>query len=283
MVSRNYSIDIQAGADKVWFALWDLNAYRIWTRVFSEGTYVVTDNWKKGSKVHFLNPDGNGIFSHIDENVPNEKMFFTHLGHIKNFQEQPLNEATVSWSDAKENYTLQENGGITSLQVFIQSEDAYVSFFDASFPKALEMVKSMAENFFITIESEINMDLQQVWKAWNSPEDIVHWNAASDDWHTVRAFNDLKEEGTYTYRMEAKDGSMGFDLEGKYTKVEPYHTIDSVMCDGRIVKVQFSSIHAKTIIRQSFEPETIHSIELQRDGWKAILDNFKKYCDQKNH
>ncbi len=113
-------------------------------------------------------------------------------------------------------------------------------------------------------------------------EHIIHWNNASDDWHTPKAENDLREGGTFTSRMEAKDGSMGFDFGGTYTKVVLNKTIEYAMSDGRKVSIVFDSRGGHTHITETFDPESENSREMQQQGWQAIIDNFKKYAESQN-
>jgi uncharacterized protein YndB with AHSA1/START domain len=135
------------------------------------------------------------------------------------------------------------------------------------------------EKIVITVQASINLPLALVWKYWTTPEDIVHWNNASDDWHTPWAENDLRPGGKFTYRMEAKDGSFGFDFWGIYDKVILYEQIESVLGDGRKLNLLFSSDEQGTRVAESFEAEETNPVELQRNGWQAILDNFKKYAE----
>lgn len=131
----------------------------------------------------------------------------------------------------------------------------------------------------ITVETTINAPLKKVWEYWSAPEHITKWNAASDDWHSPRAENDLRKGGKFLARMEAKDGSMGFDFEGVYDEVVDQKLIAYTMGDGRTVSVNFEETGDQTRVRETFDAETTHSEEMQRGGWQAILDNFKKYVE----
>jgi len=131
----------------------------------------------------------------------------------------------------------------------------------------------------ITIESTIQAPVNKVWDFWTKPEHITKWNNASDDWHTPWAKNDLRVEGKFLSRMEAKDGSMGFDFGGVYNAVNEHQFIEYTIGDGRKVKVKFTPQANITRVVESFEAENTHSLEMQRDGWQAILDNFKKYTE----
>src|SRR5687768_1936150 len=131
----------------------------------------------------------------------------------------------------------------------------------------------------ITVQTIVNAPIEKVWKFWTEPGHIIHWNNASDDWHTSRAENDLRVGGKFSARMEAKDGSFGFDFSGDYTNVEEHKTIEYTMGDGRKVKIDFSSEGKATKVVETFDAENTHSVEMQRTGWQAILDNFKKYTE----
>lgn len=134
----------------------------------------------------------------------------------------------------------------------------------------------------LTIETSVDAPVEKVWQYWTQPEHIKKWNTPSEDWHTTRAENDLRVGGTFLSRMEAKDGSFGFDFAGKYTKVVQNKTIAYVLEDERKVEVHFASKDNSTHIRSTFQAETINSLEMQQAGWQAILDNFKKYTEE-NH
>jgi uncharacterized protein YndB with AHSA1/START domain len=132
----------------------------------------------------------------------------------------------------------------------------------------------------ITVETTINAPLDHVWKAWTQPEHITQWCAASDDWHAPYAENDLRKGGKFKTTMAARDGSMAFDFEGIYTKVEPNKTIEYKMSDGRNVQILFAQEGNGTRLIETFDPESQNSIELQRQGWQSILDNFRKHADK---
>ncbi|WP_232202795.1 SRPBCC domain-containing protein [Vibrio sp. RC586] len=121
----------------------------------------------------------------------------------------------------------------------------------------------------------------RVWTAYTTPDDIIKWNAASDDWHTTKATVDLRTGGDFTSRMEAKDGSFGFDFAGIYTNVVIGHLLEYEF-GGRTAKVAFTEVESGTQIDIEFDPEQENPVELQRDGWQAILNNFKQYVENKN-
>lgn len=131
----------------------------------------------------------------------------------------------------------------------------------------------------ITVSATINAPVAKVWATWSSPEHIVKWNAASDDWHSPKAENDLRPGGKFETRMEAKDGSFGFDFGGVYDEVKEHELITYTMGDGRTVQVTFTTAGNTTTVTETFDAEDTHSIEMQQGGWQAILDNFKKYTE----
>jgi uncharacterized protein YndB with AHSA1/START domain len=141
----DFTTHINASPEKVWGVLWNDATYRQWTSAFSEGSYAVSD-WKEGSGIQFLGPNGDGMFSKIDTLKPNEFMSFTHLGVMKEGVQQPEDETTQSWSGSKEMYTLKSSGDGTDLKVELDSTDEFADYFTNTFPNALEKVKTLAES-----------------------------------------------------------------------------------------------------------------------------------------
>jgi uncharacterized protein YndB with AHSA1/START domain len=132
----------------------------------------------------------------------------------------------------------------------------------------------------IRIETTVEAPVQTAWHAWTSPDMITRWNFASDDWACPRAEIDLRPGGSFNYRMEAKDGSMGFDFAGQFTVVDAPRRIEYALGDDRKVIVEFSAVAGGTRVVESFEAEDAFSAEQQKQGWQAILDNFKKLVDR---
>jgi uncharacterized protein YndB with AHSA1/START domain len=131
----------------------------------------------------------------------------------------------------------------------------------------------------ITIETLVSAPVEKVWRYYTEPEHIMKWNTASEDWHTPRAENDLRVGGKFLSRMEARDGSAGFDFEGIYEEVVPMERIVYHMEDGRKVQNVFTPEGEETHVATTFDPENENSLDMQRGGWQAILDNFKKYVE----
>ena len=128
----------------------------------------------------------------------------------------------------------------------------------------------------ITVESIVKAPVDKVWRAYTTPEDIKQWNTASEDWHTTQSKVDLREGGAFSSRMEAKDGSFDFDFAGTYTKIVPHKLIEYSFGD-RVGVVDFIPSEKGVTVRVTFDSESSHSIEQQRDGWQAILNNFAKH------
>lgn len=131
----------------------------------------------------------------------------------------------------------------------------------------------------ITFERIVRAPVDVVWKSWTTPDDIRQWNTASDDWHTTSASVDLRVGGNFSSRMEAKDGSMGFDFAGTYTKVEEHRLLEASFGD-RVLRVEFEEGAAGVTVRETFDAESTHSVEQQRLGWQAILDNFARHVER---
>jgi len=131
----------------------------------------------------------------------------------------------------------------------------------------------------ITVSIVTSIPLEKAWDLWTLPEHIVNWNFASEDWCAPNATNDLKIGGTFSYRMEAKDGSFGFDLKGTYIAIKPMELIEYNLEDNRKVSINFESKNNETHIIQTFEAENQNPIELQQNGWQAIMNNYKIYAE----
>ena len=132
----------------------------------------------------------------------------------------------------------------------------------------------------ITVQTTVGAPATKVWEYFTKPEHIIKWNNASDDWHTPHAENDVHAGGNFVWRMEAKDGSFGFDFGGVYDVVQPEKYIEYTLGDGRKVKIKFTADGDSTKVTEDFEAESMNSPEMQKTGWQAILDNFKKYTEE---
>lgn len=135
----------------------------------------------------------------------------------------------------------------------------------------------------ITVAVTVNVPVQRVWELWNEPSHIVKWNSASPDWHTPHSTNDLRVGGAFNCRMEAKDGSFGFDFGGVYDAVKVHEHIAYTLGDNRKVNITFTSLNGGTHISENFEAETENPVEMQQAGWQAILNNYKSYAEANKH
>lgn len=131
----------------------------------------------------------------------------------------------------------------------------------------------------VTANTTVQKDVSQVWEIWTTPDHIVNWNFASPEWHCPKAEHDLKVGGKLKYHMAAKDGSMAFDYIATFTKIIPNELIEYVLEDQRKVTIQFTTQDNSTVVTEVFEIEDHNTMEQQRMGWQAILDNFKKYVE----
>ena len=277
-----FSTTINAPKEKVWEILWNLDAYRKWTTAFAEGSDAKTDNWKEGSKVLFVDQSGNGMVSMVAVNKTNEYMSFKHLGEIMDGVEDTTSEKVKVWNGSMENYTLQEDNGVSTLTVDLDIADEYKEMFENMWPTALKNVKELAEGTTrvpITITAAINAPVEKVWNSWTAPAHITQWCQASDDWHAPYADNDVRVGGTFKTTMAAKDGSMSFDFWGVYTEVTTNRSMSYTMEDGRKATILFEENNGKTIVTETFDAENQNSLDMQRDGWQAILNNFKKHTE----
>lgn len=141
---------------------------------------------------------------------------------------------------------------------------------------------STSEKTVITVESTIALPAAKVWELWNEPKHITQWCFATPEWHTPKSENDLRPGGSFTSRMEAKDGSFGFDFGGTYDAVKTNEYIEYTMGDSRKVNIWFRQQGTSTTITESFEAESQNPADMQKAGWQAILDNFKKYAESQN-
>ena len=138
---------------------------------------------------------------------------------------------------------------------------------------------ALKNNNTITVSAQVNTTIKTAWKAWTDPKHICNWNYASDDWHCPKSSNDLRKGGKFSSTMASKEGKISFDFEGVYSKVIEHKLVEYAMSDGRKVRVQFEEIGNQVKVTETFDPEQENSEELQRSGWQAILNNYKKLAE----
>jgi uncharacterized protein YndB with AHSA1/START domain len=223
-------------------------------------------------------PKGMGMSSEISIKKPFDTMLFKHHLEIKDFREMPLTDDAKSWSGSEERYDLTENNGITTVKATIDIVEQFADFFNAAFPKALQKLKDIAESDTksITVRTATKESLEKAWDYFTNPKHIVNWCFASDDWHCPKSENDLRVGGSFTTTMASKDGAMSFDFGGIYSEVIPLKRFIYTIADGRKVSVKFDVLDGQTIITENFTPENINPHDMQRGGWQAILDIFRK-------
>jgi len=137
-----------------------------------------------------------------------------------------------------------------------------------------------SERTLVNVKTVVKLPVGKVWELWTNPWHIIHWNQASAEWHTAKAENDVKKNGRFSYRMEARDGSVGFDFSGEYRKVIKNKHIECFLDDSRNVRITFNEVNNETLISESIEAEETYPVEYQKEGWQSILDNFKRYAEE---
>ena len=273
---------IQATPHQVWKTLWDDATYRKWTAVYSPGSHAVSD-WREGSRIHFIGPEGTGMYSDIETLLPEKTMKFRHLGEMKNFKELDPVEGE-SWSGAIEQYDLEELEDGTLLKLMLDTTNDFAGYFREKCPQALARLRSLTEtggSGKITVSSKLaNTSPEAAWKTLTTPENIKEWNAANDEWHCPESHADLKPGGKFSHTMAAKDGSASFDFAGTYTIVDPPSRLAYTLDDGRTVIVDLVKEEDDVFIVQQFEVEDTAPVAMQQAGWQAILDNFARHAEK---
>lgn len=145
--------------------------------------------------------------------------------------------------------------------------------------KEVSVEMAMSNPTRVTVQAVIQAPVEKVWECWTEPVHITKWNQASDDWHAPWAENDLRVGGKFVTRMEAKDGSAGFDFGGVYDVVDRHKAISYTLGDGRKVDIIFTDLGGATKVVETFDAEGTHPVEFQQAGWQAIMNNFKKYVE----
>jgi uncharacterized protein YndB with AHSA1/START domain len=281
-------IDINAGQEVVWNAITQDAHYRKWTKAFDDSSRF-EGGWNAGDEIRFIgmDKDGNtmGMVSEIAESRYPEYISIRHLGYLQNDVVDTTSDAVREWAPSYENYRLENTGeNSTRFHLEMDVQEKYLAMFEIMWPKAMGILKDVSEENAhgrarITVNTLVSGSADKIWSYWTDPAHICAWNAASPEWHCPHAENDLRTGGTFTFTMAAKDGSMSFDFNGVYTAVESGHHIAYTMEDGRMAEINFSSQQGKVMVTETFDPEQTNSYELQRTGWQAILDNFRRHAE----
>lgn len=285
MKKIHYSIHIPAPREKVWEATIGKEKYPQWTEEFCPGSDVQGE-WKQGEKILFVAPNPNGsldgMYSEIAELREHEFISIHHLGVLHEGKEITDTDEAKEWKDAYENYTLSDDGDGTLFEVDIDLEDNWIEYFNEVWPKALERLKEVAvdgQSSSVTVYTWIQAPIEKVWEYYTGAAHMRGWNFASDDWECPTASVDLREGGSFSSRMQAKDGSFGFDFGATYTKVDAPTSLSYTMGDGRSVDVALRAEGEYVQIAVRFDIEKLNSRDMQKGGWQAILNNFKKYVE----
>ncbi len=285
MKKIDLNIDIQATPEAVWAAIISDKKYRVWTEAFDKGSYF-EGGWQKGDRIKFLSPNEHGAKSGmISEIAASDHLKYIsihHLGFIMDDVEDYTSDSAKKWTPAFENYYLEaKTDTITNFHVLADIDEDYFDYFNEAWISALNALKKLCEENLepfkaITVEVLVDASAQQAWIYWTMPEYITKWAFASEDWHCPKAINNLRVGGHYSTTMASKDGQMAFDFGGTYTVVEPTKRLINQLDDGRMVWVTFEVITPQqTLVVETFEAEDENTLELQRAGWQAILNNFK--------
>lgn len=286
MKKLHLSITIHAPVKTVWETVIGKETYPLWTETFHPGSDI-KGTWQKGEKVYFIGPNENGnndgMVSEIAEFIPHEFISIKHLGFLQNGVEDTESPAIKAWAPSYENYTLKERDGKTEFTVDMDASEEYYDYFKETWPKALEKLKEVSEtgkSSTISTIAWVKAPLKKVWEYYTSPTHITKWAFASDDWEAPYAENDVKVAGRFKTTMAAKDKSTQFDFTGTYTEVKPQELLAYTLDDGRKVTVQFSKTPTSVQVIVMFDIEHENTRELQKEGWQAILNNFKKYVEK---
>lgn len=285
MKKLHFSILIDAPKEKVWDAVIGKDTYPQWTVAFGPGGDM-QGSWDQGSKILFrgLNENGkhDGMVSEIAENRKPEFLSIKHVGYLKNDVEDTESDEIKKWAPAYENYTLKDADGGTEFSVDLDTVDEYESYFAGTWPTALKALKEIVEkgeSSLIGVSAFVKAPIEKVWEYYNSPDHITKWAFADDSWEAPYAENDLKVGGRFKTTMAAKDKSAQFDFTGEYTQVQENALIAYKMEDGRNVWVGFIPGENSVQVSILFDMEHENSREKQREGWQAILNNFKKHVE----
>ena len=275
MIINNLEIEINASVEKVWLALTNATEFNKWMKRVS-----VETNWKQGSEITYTCYDQNGKVMQW------EGMDMIWKGNIKTVvsnKELTCIYPNQSTGLIEESYLIEKLGDHKTklLQIQTVTTQAVADGYKEGTLHSLQLLKKHLETMStkITVSATVNAPIAKVWDYYTQPDHITKWNFASDDWQCPKAENDLRVGGKCSARMEAKDGSFGFDFETTYTKVEIPRELAYTMADGRMASTSFETIEQQTLVSTTFDPEKENPLEMQQQGWQMILNNFKKYAE----
>jgi len=285
MIRIHLERSFQAAPELLWELVVDPDHYRFWTEAFSSGSVFVGD-WTKGSAIRFVAEDENGIesgmLSEIAESQWPAFISIRHLGLVMNGVNDYDSPLAREWSPAFENYRfIPKDDGTSIFEVEQdlpeeQAEELKISW-EKAFDRMAILLESSAEvGKVITLREKSLNPPEVIWEKLVTPEKVMSWNYASDDWHCPQARNNLVIGGEFHYEMAAKDGSASFDFWGTYTEIEAAKRLYFVLGDGRSVRIDILEKPYGCLIEERFEAEKQNNLNLQRQGWQNILKNLAR-------
>lgn len=285
MIRIHLERSFQAGPELLWELVVDPDHYRFWTEAFSKGSGFVGD-WTKGSNIRFVTEDENGIengmLSEIAESQWPEVISIRHVGLVMNGVNDYNSPLAREWSPAFENYRfIPKSDGTSIFQVEQDLPEEQAEEFKSSWKKAFDRMAIRLESFadvgkVITLREKSLNRPEVIWEKLVTPQKVMSWNYASDDWHCPNAKNNLVIGGEFHYEMAAKDGSVSFDFWGTYTEIEAAKRLYFVLGDGRKVRIDIFEKLYGCLIEERFEVEKQNDLNLQRQGWQNILKNLAR-------
>lgn len=274
------------GPELLWELVVDPDQYRFWAEAFSEGSEGTSfeGDWTKGSNIRFVAEDENGIesgmLSEIVESQWPAFISIKHVGVVMNGVDDYDSPLARQWSPAFENYRLiPKEDGTCIFAVEQDLPEGQAEAFKASWEKAFDRMAMRLETSadvgkVITLREKSHHRPEVIWERLVTPEKVMAWNYASDDWHCPNANNNLEIGGEFHYEMAAKDGSASFDFWGTYTEIETAKRLSFVLGDGRKVRIDIFEKPDGCLIEERFEAEQENNLHLQRQGWHNILKNL---------
>lgn len=273
------------GPELLWELVVDPDHYRFWTNTFSEGSDFNGD-WTKGSNIRFVVEDENGIesgmLSEIVESQWPEFISIRHVGLVVNGVNDYDSPLAREWSPAFENYRfISKEDGTCIFEVEQDLPEETAEEFKGNWEKSFDLMAMRLETSgdvgkMITLREKSRHRPEVIWEKLVTPEKVMSWNYASDDWHCPNAENNLIIGGEFHYEMAAKDGSVSFDFWGTYTEIEAPRKLYFVMGDGRKVRINILEKPYGCLIEEHFEAEQQNNLHLQRQGWQNILKNLAR-------
>lgn len=273
----------KSSPEHLWEMIVDPDHYRNWTTAFHEGSDF-DGQWVKGHKISFISEDEKGLqtgmLSVIEDCTYPSFISIKHIGLVMNGIEDYDSEETKRWTPAYENYTLRVSGdGGCLFELDQDMAEEEVQGFIAMWEKGFDYMQNLVDTQtalgkVITLREKSSLTPEEIWLKLVTPEKVMTWNFASEDWHCPKASNALKIGGEFHYEMASKDGEISFDFWGTYTEIEPSKKLYFTLGDGRSVRIDLIEKPYGTLIEERFEAETTNSLDLQRQGWQNILSNL---------